>query len=131
MKFKSIFLIAGVALSASMSTVQASSDVTDVVLSDAQEAVSGGVPSSSTDLAKLIEKGKNTYSVCVGCHGVSGEGGIGPNLSSQTDSALIEKTFRYKAGETIGPLTPMMAPIAAGLSEEDVLSVAAYLDSLK
>ncbi len=72
--------------------------------------------------------GKAAYSTCVGCHGANGEGGVGPKLAGKTDVA--QKLRDYKAGKQVGPMTSMMAPMAAGLSDADIENIAAYTASL-
>jgi len=67
--------------------------------------------------------GASVYGSCVGCHGASGEGGVGPKLAGQTSADIADKLNKYKAGEQIGPMTPMMAPMAEGLSPDDIATV--------
>lgn len=82
-------------------------------------------------IAGDIEAGKSTFEgTCVGCHGMKGEGGVGPVLNSQKAVDIADKLNKYKNGEQIGPLTSMMAPMAAGLSESDINNIATYMESL-
>ncbi|WP_238843332.1 c-type cytochrome [Thiomicrorhabdus xiamenensis] len=74
--------------------------------------------------------GDKVYATCVGCHGAQGEGGVGPKLAGQAVDAVVDKLQRYKAGEQIGPLTGMMAPMASGLSDADMQAVAEYVNQL-
>ncbi|MDG4811866.1 c-type cytochrome [Hydrogenovibrio sp. 3SP14C1] len=74
--------------------------------------------------------GQSAYSTCVGCHGAAGEGGVGPKLAGQDASAIKAKLHKYKAGEQVGPMTSMMAPMAAGLSDADIENIAAYVATL-
>lgn len=74
--------------------------------------------------------GEKVYSTCVGCHGAQGEGGVGPKLAGQAVDAVVDKLQRYKAGEQVGPLTGMMAPMASGLSDADMQAVAEYVNQL-
>ena len=73
------------------------------------------------------DKGAELYGQCVGCHGPSGGGGVGPRLAGQSADALIQKLKDYKAGKQLGPQTAMMAPIAQGLSDADIEAVANYI----
>ncbi|MBF6058448.1 c-type cytochrome [Thiomicrorhabdus sp. HH1] len=82
-------------------------------------------------VAEAAPAGATVYATCVGCHGAKGEGGMGPNLSSQTPADIVAKLKKYKAGEQMGPMTGVMAPMAAGLSEEDMQAVAEYVVTLK
>ncbi len=74
--------------------------------------------------------GQASYATCVGCHGAAGEGGVGPQLAGQAAADIIAKLNKYKAGEQVGPMTSMMAPMAAGLSDADIANIAAYTSSL-
>ncbi|BBP45753.1 hypothetical protein THMIRHAS_11260 [Thiosulfatimonas sediminis] len=74
--------------------------------------------------------GEKVYATCVGCHGAAGEGGVGPKLAGQEIAAIVEKLQRYKSGEQVGPMTGMMAPMAAGLSDGDMQAVAEYVNGL-
>ena len=58
------------------------------------------------------------------------EGGLGPKLSGQAPADVVAKLKAYKAGEQVGPMTSMMAPMAAGLSDADMENIAAYVASL-
>ena len=74
--------------------------------------------------------GKATFATCVGCHGASAEGGVGPKLAGQAAADIVKKLNDYKSGKQMGPMTSMMAPMAAGLSDSDVANIAAYVSSL-
>ena len=74
--------------------------------------------------------GKATFGTCVGCHGASAEGGVGPKLAGQAAADIVKKLGDYKAGKQMGPMTSMMAPMAAGLSDSDIANIAAYTSSL-
>ncbi len=79
-----------------------------------------------------VDAGKATFgSTCVGCHGANGEGGVGPKLAGQSAKEIAEKLHEYKAGKQRGPMTSMMAPMAQGLSDQDIENIAAYIATLK
>lgn len=71
--------------------------------------------------------GDKLYSTCVGCHGANGEGGVGPRLNNQSVDDVVAKLEKYKAGEQIGPMTAMMAPMATPLSTDDMKAIAEYI----
>lgn len=85
--------------------------------------VSFGMAANAAD----INAGKGAYSTCMGCHGAAGEGGVGPKVAGQDAAVLAEKMVKYRAGEQVGPLTAMMAPMAAGLSDADIENLSAYM----
>ncbi|MDG6778439.1 c-type cytochrome [Thiomicrorhabdus sp. zzn3] len=74
--------------------------------------------------------GQAAYATCAGCHGGAGEGGVGPKLAGQAAADISAKLHKYKAGEQVGPMTSMMAPMAAGLSDADIENIAAYVATL-
>ena len=83
-----------------------------------------------TVAAVVAPSGEKAYATCVGCHGSKGEGGVGPRLNNQTVADVITKLEKYKSGEQVGPMTGMMAPMAAGLSAEDMKVIAEYVTTL-
>lgn len=74
--------------------------------------------------------GKAKYQVCSACHGVQGQGGIGPQLAGQTTETIVDKLQRYKAGETIGTQSALMWGQSAILTEEDIANIAKYISTL-
>ena len=88
--------------------------------------VSFGAAAQAGDAAA----GATAYATCIGCHGAAGEGGVGPKLSGVAAADTVAKLNKYKAGEQVGPMTSMMAPMAAGLSDADIANIAAYTASL-
>lgn len=102
------------------------------------EEVAETVEESTAEVAETVTakveevtapSGEKAYSTCVGCHGANGEGGVGPRLNNQTVADIVTKLEKYKAGEQIGPMTAMMAPMAQPLSAEDMQAVAEYITS--
>ena len=76
------------------------------------------------------QAGHSAFGTCVGCHGAAGEGGVGPKLAGSSAAHIMDKLHKYKAGEQVGPMTSMMAPMAAGLSDADIANIAAYVETL-
>ena len=100
----------------------------------AEAAGQAPAPASAAPAAEQValvpaDKGKRLYPVCAACHGGKGEGGIGPALAGQTSDAIASKLAAYKAGETIGAQSALMWGQAAGLSEEDIANLAAYIST--
>jgi len=76
--------------------------------------------------------GKGKAAVCAACHGADGIG-IGPtfpNLAGQKEAYLAAQLEAFKSGERKGGQSATMAPMAAGLSDQDMLDLAAYFSSL-
>ena len=100
----------------------------------AEAAGQAPAPASAAPAAAQValapaDQGKRLYPVCAACHGGKGEGGIGPALAGQTSDAIASKLVAYKAGETIGAQSALMWGQAAGLSEEDIANLAAYIST--
>jgi cytochrome c553 len=86
-----------------------------------QAAKAGGDPA-------LAQKGKDKATVCLGCHGPSGEGnGQFPRLAGQHPDYLAQQLAHYKDGSR---KNGAMQAIAGNLSEEDIKALAAYFSSL-
>lgn len=79
------------------------------------------------------EAGKAQSSVCAGCHGPNGMSMIPtyPNLAGQNEAYLLEALKAYKAGNRKGGNAGIMAPMAAGLSDQAMKDLAAYYASLE
>ena len=80
-----------------------------------------------------IEAGQALYKKeCRGCHGPTAKGLASyPKLRDQTVEYLVDKLERYRAGEKFGPNTPLMAPRAKKLSDEDIVNISNFIASLE
>ncbi len=72
--------------------------------------------------------GKAKAATCAGCHGANGIGIMGayPNIAGQHADYITKQLKAFKSGER---KDPVMAPMAAGLSEQDMADIAAYFAS--
>jgi cytochrome c553 len=75
------------------------------------------------------EAGKAKSVTCAACHG--GEGisptGTWPNLAGQKEQYLLAQLKAFKDGTRVNA---QMAPMVAGLSDDDMANLAAYYASL-
>lgn len=80
-------------------------------------------------LAADAAAGKAKAAVCVACHGAAGisSNPLWPNLAGQKDQYLIKQMKAFRDGER---KDPVMAPMAAGLSDADIANLAAYYAGL-
>lgn len=81
---------------------------------------------SSTALAEgSAEAGQEKSAVCVACHGVDGNSANPewPSIAGQHAPYLESQLKAFRDGARQNPL---MSPIAMGLSDQDVLDLAAY-----
>jgi len=87
-----------------------------MVLSSA--VVAGGDPAA----------GKSKSTVCAACHGADGNSVIpaNPRLAGQHADYLVQALSDYKSGARSNPI---MAGMAAPLSEQDIQDLAAYFAS--
>lgn len=82
--------------------------------------------SARADIGGNPEAGKAKAAVCASCHGIDGNGGADPawpKLAGQIPEYLIEQLDAFKTGKR---KSPIMSPMAAPLSEQDMKDLAAY-----
>ncbi|RMD71606.1 MAG: cytochrome c [Gammaproteobacteria bacterium] len=74
--------------------------------------------------------GKAKSVMCAGCHGPDGNSTnpMYPRLAGQHEQYLISAIKAYKEGTRNHPV---MKPMAAGLSDQDIENLAAYFSSQK
>ncbi|WP_262967099.1 c-type cytochrome [Methylobacter psychrophilus] len=72
-----------------------------------------------------ISAGKEKAAACVSCHGDNGNSMVStfPKLAQQHSSYLIKQLQAFKTGTR---KNPMMSAIAMGLTDEDMVNIAAY-----
>lgn len=67
---------------------------------------------------------------CRACHGNKAQGVASyPKLSDKTPEYIAEKLETYRAGERIGPNSVLMIQNAKDLSDQEIVSLAAYVTS--
>jgi cytochrome c553 len=75
--------------------------------------------------------GQAKYATCAACHGANGEGaGMFPKLAGTPADKIADLLKKYRAGETVGANTAMMAPNAKPLSDADIDNLAAYISGI-
>jgi cytochrome c553 len=86
---------------------------------------------STASWAGNPEAGKSTVeTVCAGCHGSTGISAAGtfPNLAGQKEDYLRNALTAYREGTRKAPI---MNNMAAGMTDQQIGDIAAYLTSLK
>lgn len=88
-----------------------------------------GTAAADADLAA----GEEIYQdVCRACHGPNAGGMASfPQLSDKSEEYLVGRLEEYRAGEQVGPNSPLMWPVAADLSDADIVNIAAYIDDIE
>ncbi|WP_089719754.1 c-type cytochrome [Candidatus Entotheonella palauensis] len=67
-------------------------------------------------------------SVCRNCHGPTGLGMASfPSLSGKDADYIASRLKQYRAGEKIGPNSPLMIPHATKLSDDEIANLASYI----
>ncbi|HUV21421.1 MAG TPA: cytochrome c [Gammaproteobacteria bacterium] len=82
-----------------------------------------------TALAGDAAAGKAKSALCAACHGMDGisTNDMWPNLAGQKEGYMVMQLKAFRGGERNNP---MMAPMTAGLSDDDIANLAAYFSSL-
>ncbi|WP_300031554.1 c-type cytochrome [uncultured Roseobacter sp.] len=104
-----------------------------MVLAQGVYAADDDSQSSAQSLTGDVDAGAVLYKKdCRGCHGPTAKGLASyPKLRGQTVEYLADKLTRYRKGEKFGPNTPLMAPRAKKLSDEDIINISAFVASLE
>ena len=81
--------------------------------------------SSAAQAEGRVDAGQEKSAVCVACHGVDGNSAnpAWPSLAGQHASYTVAQLVAFQEGQRENIL---MAPMAMGLSEQDMLDLAAF-----
>lgn len=95
-------------------------------------ALALGLLSSAAVAAGDAAAGKAKAVTCGACHGANGVSMIPnyPNLAGQKADYLVAQLMAFKSGERKGAQAAIMAPMASGLSEQDMKDLAAYFSEM-
>ena len=87
---------------------------------------------AAPEIVADIAAGEKRYKrECRGCHGPTAKGLASyPKLVGHPSDYIIGRLKQYRAGEKLGPNTPLMAPRAKKLSDEDIANLAGFITSL-
>lgn len=88
------------------------------------------VLSAGAQAAGDAAAGKAKSAVCAACHGADGNSAnpLWPNLAGQHAAYMVKQLKDFKSGVR---KDPVMAPMAAPLSDQDMENLAAYYASQK
>ncbi|MEM9059313.1 MAG: cytochrome c [Pseudomonadota bacterium] len=92
-------------------------------------AFAASLLSAQVAVAKDADAGAKLYKKqCRGCHGPTAKGLASyPKLAGQPFDYLVLRLEQYRAGERLGPNTPLMAPRARKLSDEDIANISTWI----
>ena len=90
------------------------------------------VPSGSIRKGQgLATNGAGKTTPCAICHGADLKGlGPVPGLAGRSPSYIVRQLYDMQHNVRNGQWTALMKPVVAGLSEEDIVAIAAYTASL-
>lgn len=93
-------------------------------------ALATSVLLSAPAMAADVEAGKAKAAMCAACHGANGISMVPmyPNLAGQKAAYTAKQLKDFKSGAR---KDPVMAGMAAPLTDEDIANLAAYFESLK
>ena len=89
------------------------------------------IPQTSKLSVSVINPGERLYVTCLGCHGVKGDGGVGPRINNQSKEELIAKLNLYKSGQLRGVNASLMISMAEVLSDQGIDQVSEFITTLK
>lgn len=106
----------------------ATQDSAEPAAASEQAAAAEVAATESASNAGADLPGADKITVCVTCHGKDGHGTspIYPNLAGQNATYLESAMKAYRAGEREGGMSAVMTPMAAALSDEDIVDIAEY-----
>lgn len=92
-------------------------------------AVTAGFSGAAPAAAQDIEAGGALYKTqCRSCHGPTAKGMASyPKLTGKSVDHLVDRLRQYRAGRKVGPNTPLMAPRARKLSDDDIVNITTYI----
>jgi cytochrome c553 len=91
------------------------------------------VPVGSLEKGKqIVLNGGGKTIACGTCHGPTLQGIVNiPAIASRSPSYMMRQMWDMKVGARKGPMTHLMKPVVAKLTQDDMLNVVAYLASIK
>jgi len=83
---------------------------------------------TATFAAGNASAGKDKSAICAACHGVDGNSPMDmfPKIAGQGEAYLVKQMADFKSGARNNAI---MAPMVAGLTDEDMADLAAYYSS--
>jgi cytochrome c553 len=113
--------------------VEMPDDVEQFELRDSRSQFTAYVPVGSVAKGEALVKtgGVGTTIPCVTCHGpdLKGVGPI-PGIAGRSPTYIVRQLYDFKYGAREGSGSALMKPTVEKLSEEDMISLAAYLATL-
>jgi cytochrome c553 len=107
--------------------------VAPAISSAAEEAPAHGASAAAAPAAAKPDTtagGTKFAATCAACHGADGNSGVpaNPKLAQQHPEYIVKQLTEFKAGKRVSPI---MQPMAAGLSDADIRNIAYWAGSQK
>jgi cytochrome c553 len=109
--------------------IEAPEDVERFELRDPHSGFIAYVPPGSLKKGALLVSGGGSKTIACGvCHGLDLKGlGPVPAIAGRSPSYIMRQLWDFRQGTRKGAWSPLMMPIVANLSQDDMLSIAAYV----
>jgi cytochrome c553 len=114
--------------------VEIPDDVEQFELRDTRSQFTAYVPLGSIAKGEVLARtgGAGTTIPCAACHGADLKGlGPMPGIAGRSPTYIMRQLYDFKHGMRTGPGSALMNPTVAKLSDEDMISLAAYIASLE
>jgi cytochrome c553 len=115
--------------------IEIPADLNRTMLRDATSGFVAYVPTGSIKRGELLattgSAGKTLP--CFSCHGagLKGNGDMFPPLAGRSPTATARQLYDFKSGTRDGRFAPIMKPVVAHLTDQDIIDLTAYIASLQ
>ena len=91
------------------------------------------VPIGSVARGAVLAKGNGgSRPACETCHGVGLKGSeIGPPIAGRLPTGIFRQLYAFQSGDRNGVTSALMKPIVAGMTQKEMVELAAYASSLE
>ena len=113
--------------------IEVPDDVQQFELRDTRSQFTAYVPVGSIAKGEALVKsgGGGTTVQCAACHGADLKGvGPTPGIAGRSPTYIVRQLYDFKHGARAGASSALMKPAVEKLSEDDMISLAAYVASL-
>lgn len=87
-------------------------------------------PGASVEAGDISAAEAMYADACAQCHGQAARGMASfPSLAGKNAEYISTRLMQYRAGETVGPNSALMKPVAADLSDDDIANLAAFIST--